>query len=98
MLWGLWLVPFGILVIKSEFIPKIVGALLFVAAAGYVAMSAASIAAPAWSGAVDRVGTPLIQGELVAILWLLIKGARHASPSAPPAQYSHTVVAPAPTE
>jgi hypothetical protein len=75
-LWGLWLVPFGMLVIKSEFIPKVIGVLLLVASVGYLAMSAASIAFPAYAAGVNRIGGLLIQGELTAILWLLIKGAR----------------------
>jgi purine-cytosine permease-like protein len=80
-LWGLWLVPFGLLVIRSGFIPKIIGVLLLVASVGYVAMSAAYIGFPSYVAAVDRVGMILIQGELSAILWLLIVGARRVSPS-----------------
>jgi len=75
-LWGLWLVPFGFLVMKSGFIPKVIGALLLVASVGYVAMSVAYIAWPTGVVAVDRIGMVLIQGELAVILWLLIRGAR----------------------
>jgi uncharacterized protein DUF4386 len=75
-LWGLWLVPFGILVIKSGFIPKVVGVLLLAASVGYVSMSVAAIAFPTYASAVDRVGMVLIQAELVVILWLLVFGAR----------------------
>jgi Domain of unknown function (DUF4386) len=75
-LWGLWLVPFGILVIKSEFIPKVIGVLLLVASVGYVAMSVAFIAFPQYKHAVASVGMWLIQGELSVILWLVIMGAR----------------------
>src|SRR5215831_2724884 len=83
-LWGLWLVPFGVLIIKSGFIPKLIGVLLLIASTGYVAMSVAYIAFPAYLNAVDRVASVLIQGELAVILWLLIKGARRevTSPSA----------------
>jgi uncharacterized protein DUF4386 len=79
-LWGLWLVPFGILVIRSGFIPKIIGVLLLIASVGYMAMSAAYIGFPSYVAAVDRVGMILIQGELSAILWLLIMGARRVNP------------------
>src|SRR5262249_25858728 len=34
--WGLWLFPFGILVIRSSFIPRFLGLLLFVAGVGYL--------------------------------------------------------------
>ena len=88
-LWGLWLVPFGILVIRSGFIPRIIGVLLLIASTGYITMSAAYIGFPSYVAAVDRVGMILIQGELSAILWLLIVGARRVSPPqigvAPPA-------------
>lgn len=80
-LWGVWLVPLGMLIIKSRFIPKLIGALVLVASVGYVAMSVAFIAFPANVAAVDRVGMILIQGELSIILWLLIKGARRDVPS-----------------
>ena len=76
MLWGLWLVPFGVLIIRSGFIPKVIGILLLIAAPGYVAMSAAQIGFPALVPVADRVGGILIQGELPVILWLLIMGAR----------------------
>lgn len=81
MLWGLWLVPFGLLVIRSGFIPKVIGWLLLLACAGYVAMSTAYVGFPAYSAAADRVGNWLIQGELVVIFWLLIKGARSDVPT-----------------
>jgi len=85
-LWGFWLVPFGILVIKSGFIPKIIGVLLLVASVGYVAMSAAFIAFPAYVEQVDRYGGWLIQFELVGILWLLIVGARRGATPPHPAR------------
>jgi Domain of unknown function (DUF4386) len=75
-LWGLWLLPFAILVIKSGFIPKVIGVLLLIASTGYIAMSVAYIAFPAYVDTVDRFGSIVIQGELAVILWLLIKGAR----------------------
>ena len=34
LLWGLWLLPLGILVIKSRFMPRVLGALLIVACVG----------------------------------------------------------------
>src|SRR5262249_56699067 len=37
--WGLWLIPFGILVIQSRFIPRVLGYLRFLAALGYLASS-----------------------------------------------------------
>ena len=35
--WGLWLFPYGLLVIRSGFIPRVLGVLLMIAGAGYLA-------------------------------------------------------------
>ena len=35
--WGLWLFPFGMLVIRSGFIPRVLGFLLMIAGVGYLA-------------------------------------------------------------
>ena len=64
------------LVIKSNFIPKLIGILLFVASVGYVAMSVAFFVFPAQRHDVAQVGMLLTLGELPVILWLLIMGAR----------------------
>lgn len=80
--WGLWLFPFGILVIKSGFIPRILGLLLFVAGVGYVLTCIASIALPDYRRIVSQIMTPLYFGELPIIFWLVIKGATVPQPHA----------------
>jgi hypothetical protein len=72
--WGLWLFPFGILVIKSGFLPRILGILLLVAGFGYLTSSVTSIALPEYGQVVSRVMMPLYFGEIPIIFWLLIKG------------------------
>jgi hypothetical protein len=75
--WGLWLVPLGVLEIKSGWFPKVLGWLLFVAAAGYVAVSVAWILFPARAPAVNSAMMPFYSvGEGATILWLLIMGAK----------------------
>lgn len=74
--WGLWLFPFGILVIRSGFLPRVLGILLIVAGFGYVVSSVTTLALPAYGDAVSRVMMPLLFGEFPIIFWLLIKGAR----------------------
>ena len=66
---GLWLLPMGYLVFKSGFIPKIVGVLLVIAGVGYVVQSFATFLG-------YNVNIILFTGlgELVFLLWLLIKG------------------------
>lgn len=73
--WGLWLVPFGILVYKSCFLPKILGVLLVIACFGYLANSLMGFGVLP-SGAVSNAVGQLTACELPIILWLLIMGAK----------------------
>jgi hypothetical protein len=63
--WGLWLFPFGWLVFKSGFFPKIMGILLIIACFGYLVHSFTFLL---------YVAAPEAIGELSMVLWLLIKG------------------------
>ena len=75
--WGLWLFPFGVLVIRSGFIPKILGILLIVGCFSYLIDSAVALLLPEHR---DRLAgilmLPLAAGELSMVLWLLVKGVR----------------------
>jgi len=73
--WGLWLFPFGVLVMRSGFLPRILGLLLIVNCFGYVAASLASLLLPSYANVVSRAILPALLGELWIMLWLLIKGA-----------------------
>lgn len=74
--WGLWLFPFGILVIRSGFIPRVLGVLLMIAGCANVASSLASLVFPQYEDLVSRVATILQLGELPIVFYLLIWGAR----------------------
>ena len=74
--WGLWLLPFGLLVIRSGFIPRVIGYLLLVAGFAYLATSILYISWPESRHLVFRIMMPLYTGELPVIFWLLIAGAR----------------------
>ena len=67
--WGLWLFPLGYLVFKSRFFPRILGVLLMIACFGYVINSFAI-----FLGYSVNVGLFAALGEVLFILWLLIKG------------------------
>jgi hypothetical protein len=84
--WGLWLFPFGILVIRSGFLPRILGYLLLIAGCGYTISSATSIVLPEYRVAVSRIVMPLYFGEVPIIFWLLIKGAKLPQPKEQPLQ------------
>ena len=79
-IWGLWLFPFGILTIKSGFLPRILGLLLMVAGVAYVVTCVTAIAFPAHLGAVSKVVMPLYFGELPIVIWLLVMGAKEPKP------------------
>ena len=74
--WGLWLLPFGLLVLRSRFLPRILGITLIVAGFAYAAHSFVSLLLPGQRNAVYEIATMVGRGigELPIILWLLIKG------------------------
>jgi uncharacterized protein DUF4386 len=74
--WGLWLVPFGLLVIRSGFIPRVFGILLFFACCGNLARAFSVLVAPQYAPFVSQFASILQLGELPIIFWLLIWGAR----------------------
>src|SRR5216684_7498084 len=47
--WGLWLFPFGMLVIRSGFIPRVLGVLLLIAGSAYVVTSFTSLLLPRYA-------------------------------------------------
>jgi hypothetical protein len=78
---GLWLVPFGILVMRSGFIPRILGMLLIADGCALVAVSLTALLLPAYLDIVSRVAIIPELGELWMMAWLLIRGVRVAPAS-----------------
>jgi hypothetical protein len=79
--WGLWLFPFGVLVLRSRFLPRILGVWLIVAGFGYLALSFTASLLPQYEGTVFNIASPVMLGEVAIMLWLLIMGAK-GQPSA----------------
>jgi uncharacterized protein DUF4386 len=82
--WGLWLFPFGIVTIKSGYVPRILGVLLMAAGAGYLLTCVTYIVFPDFLPVMTRIASPLYFGELPIILWLLVVGAREPDAEARP--------------
>ena len=74
--WGLWLLPFGWLVVRSNFLPRRLGYWLIVDGVAWIAVGVTWLLAPAYTAVLLRYGQPLFVAELAAMLWLLIVGAR----------------------
>jgi len=79
--WGLWLFPFGILVIRSGFLPRVLGVLLMIAGSAYIVSSVTTLALPMYKAAVNHLMMPLYFGEVPIIFWLLLKGAKVPQPA-----------------
>ena len=82
--WGLWLFPFGVLVFRSGFLPRVLGVWLIVNGFAYVAVSFTGLLVPQYEDMVSTIALPAMAGEVAIMLWLLIKGAKE-QPSASPA-------------
>lgn len=76
--WGLWLLPFGMLVYRSGSLPKALGVLLLAGCLVHVVVGVTSLLMPSLERAVAPL-TALAVGEILICLWLLIKGARPES-------------------
>jgi uncharacterized protein DUF4386 len=74
--WGLWLLPLGFLVMRSGFLPRILGILLIVNGFAYVFASLVSLFWPGYANVVFQAILPALLGELWIMLWLLLKGVK----------------------
>jgi hypothetical protein len=79
---GLWLFPFGILVFRSMFLPRLLGIGLIINGLAYLIISLTGILAPIYVDRVTRIVSPAFVGEGAIMLWLMIKGARPQPPNA----------------
>jgi hypothetical protein len=81
--WGLWLFPFGYLVFKSGFLPKILGVLLMLGCFSYLVNFLGTCLVTDYGklGIGGYISIPASLGEIGTCLWLLIIGAKN-SPSA----------------
>jgi hypothetical protein len=79
---GLWLVPLGYLVIKSGFLPRILGILLIIATFGHLSGFLAAFLLPGYESFADLVASL----EIPFGLWLLVKGVQGQRPVKNPNQ------------
>jgi len=76
MSWGLWLLPLGLLVFRSGFLPRFLGVWLFINGLAYLMICSAGLFSPQHLKLVSTIATPILFGEVAFVIWLLIVGAR----------------------
>lgn len=74
--WGIWLFPFGWLVYRSGFLPRVLGVLLMLGCVGYLISFVGNTMLPNYgetfiAGFATR---PATLGEIGTCLWLLVRG------------------------
>ena len=77
--WGLYLFAFGLLIIKSRYIPGILGVLMIIGSIGFPVNTVTKLLIPEFYPAIFTQMTMLVSGlgVLPAIFWLLIMGAKN---------------------
>src|SRR5262249_8414318 len=73
--WGVWLFPFGVLVYRSRFLPRFLGVWLIAGCFAWLAFALTGLLYPAYQDRAYTLSQPFALGEVVAMLWLLIRGA-----------------------
>jgi Domain of unknown function (DUF4386) len=73
--WGLWLFPFGLLVFRSGFLPRILGIWLIIACFAWIALSITALFFPDYYEAAFKWLQPAFLAELAIMLYFLIRGA-----------------------
>lgn len=74
--WGLWLFPFGWLVIRCGRLPRILGVLLMLGGAGYLVDVFGQLLLPGYADMAfsNYINLPAALGEVGTCLWLLLIG------------------------
>ena len=73
---GLWLLPFGLLVYRSHFLPRILGAWLMAGSVTWLVLCATGLLLPQHEDLVFTIAQPIMLGEVATMLWLVIMGAK----------------------
>jgi hypothetical protein len=81
--WGLWLWPFGLLILRSDAIPKVFGVVLMIGCIGYVTHFVATLLLPGYGEMVIArwIRMPAGLGEMGVALWMAVRGTRGPVPS-----------------
>ena len=78
-LWGVWLIPLGLVAYRSLLMPRFLGVWLLLGGMAYLAVSFTGVLMPQFQGQVFKVSQPFTLAEIVFTLWLVIKGSAEAN-------------------
>ena len=76
LLWGMWLFPLAMLVLRSGFLPRLLGYGLILNGIAYVVQCFAWALLPSYADTVSSIASPFQFVEILFMLWLLVMGAR----------------------
>lgn len=76
ILWGLWLFPLAILVLRSGFLPRFLGVWLIINGFAYLILSFTGQFLSQYEGVVSNIAFPAQLGEVAFMLWILVIGAK----------------------
>ena len=77
---GLWLFPLGLLVFRSGFLPQFLGLWLIIAGFAWLVISVIALVFPVYYDTAFGFAQPVVLGEMVFALWLLIRGPNMQAP------------------
>jgi uncharacterized protein DUF4386 len=72
--WGVWLLPLGLLVFRSRFLPRFLGIWLIVACFAWLVLSVSELVYPGSSVSASKPLQLVALGETAFALWLLVRG------------------------
>ncbi len=79
LFFGMWLIPMGWLVLRSEWLPRPIGWILLGGGVGYILKTFVAYSIPGAAGAAELLTMPATIGELWIVGYLLILGVRDPS-------------------
>ena len=76
ILWGLWLLPLGLPVFRSGYLPRLLAVWLPLNGPAYVSLGLIGILAPQHAEGAMKLAMPLLMAKPAFAVWLLFAGAR----------------------
>src|SRR5262249_48012160 len=73
--WGVWLFPYGLLVYRSGFLPRVLGIWLIIACFAWIALSLIAQFFPNYYGSAFNLLQPAFFAEFAMMLYFVIRGA-----------------------